>query len=82
MNTTVYSKKPCVQCNATFRAMDKKGYNYGVIDATNDADVLTFMKELGHMQAPVVVVRDADGEIVDHWSGFNLEKINELAEAA
>lgn len=80
MTTTVYTKKSCVQCNATIRAMDKKGYEYGTEDATGDVDLLEFVKSLGHMQAPVVVVRDETGAIIDHWSGFNDEKIAGLAE--
>ena len=73
MAITVYSKPSCVQCNATYRALDAKGIEYSVTDVSQDADALEHVKSLGYMQAPVVV---ADGE---HWSGFRPDKINELA---
>lgn len=73
MTITVYTKPACVQCNATYRALDKKGIAYDVVDITEDAAALAAVKELGYLQAPVVV---AEG---DHWSGFRPDKIDELA---
>ncbi|HJA05358.1 MAG: glutaredoxin-like protein NrdH [Microbacterium gubbeenense] len=73
MAITVYSKPSCVQCNATYRALDAKGIEYEVTDVSEDAAALEQVKSLGYMQAPVVV---ADEE---HWSGFRPDKINELA---
>ncbi len=76
MTITVYSKPACVQCNATYRALDKLGVDYTVIDVTEDASALETVKGLGYMQAPVVVTDDA------HWSGFRPDKITELAAKA
>ena len=73
MAITVYSKPSCVQCNATYRALDAKGIEYSVTDVSEDADALEHVKSLGYMQAPVVVT---DG---GHWSGFRPDKIDELA---
>lgn len=76
MTVTVYSKPACVQCNATYRALDKKGVAYDVIDITEDADALAKIKGMGYMQAPVVIAGD------DSWSGFRPDKIDEVARAA
>lgn len=73
MAITVYSKPACVQCNATYRALDAKGIDYQVTDVSEDADALEQVKSLGYMQAPVVVADE------DHWSGFRPDKIDELA---
>lgn len=73
MTVTVYTKPSCVQCTATYRALDSKGVEYEVIDLSEDASALETVKELGYLQAPVVVT---DG---DHWSGFRPDKIDELA---
>ncbi|WP_111467199.1 glutaredoxin-like protein NrdH [Microbacterium suaedae] len=73
MAITVYSKPACVQCNATYRALDAKGIEYQVTDVSQDADALEQVKSLGYMQAPVVVADE------DHWSGFRPDKIDELA---
>jgi glutaredoxin-like protein NrdH len=70
----VYSKRNCVQCNATYRRLDEKGVEYRVIDMTEDASALEKVKSLGHLQAPVIVAPDGT-----HWSGFDPNKIDALA---
>lgn len=77
MKFTVYSKPGCVQCNGTYRAMDKKGLDYNKIDVSQNEEALELTKSLGYMQAPVVVKWADNGDIEDHWSGFNPEKIEE-----
>lgn len=76
MTVTVYTKPACVQCNATYRALDKKGIAYQSVDMSQDADALERVRAMGYMQAPVVIT-DAD-----HWSGFRPDKIEELAQSA
>lgn len=73
MSITVYSKPACVQCDATYRALDKKGVEYTVVDISQDAEALEMVRGLGYLQAPVVVA----GE--DHWSGFRPDRISALA---
>ncbi|MDO4253384.1 MAG: glutaredoxin-like protein NrdH [Rothia sp. (in: high G+C Gram-positive bacteria)] len=73
MSVTVYTKPSCVQCNMTYRALDKNGIEYSTVDVTQDAAALARITELGYMQAPVVI---AGGE---HWSGFQPDRINALA---
>ena len=74
MTITVYSKPSCVQCSATYRAMDKLGFDYEVVDITEDSDARDYVMSLGHLQAPVVV---ADGH---HWSGYRPDQIKALAD--
>lgn len=52
---TVYSKPNCVQCTATYRALDKAGLDYRVVDITENADAREYAMSLGHLQAPVVI---------------------------
>lgn len=73
MSVTVYTKPACVQCNATYRALDKNGVTYTSVDISQDAEALERVRALGYMQAPVVIT---DSE---HWSGFRPDKISELA---
>lgn len=70
---TVYTKPGCVQCNATFRALDNAGVQYVTVDVSQDSKSLEKIKELGYLQAPVVVTDN------DHWSGFQPDKINDLS---
>jgi glutaredoxin-like protein NrdH len=76
MSITVYSKPSCVQCTATYRALDKAGLQYEVVDITEDADARDYVMSLGHLQAPVVV---ADGQ---HWSGYRPDQIKAVADRA
>lgn len=73
MNVTVYSKPACVQCTATYRALDRQGVNYEVIDISIDQDALETIKGLGYMQLPVVVAGP------EHWAGFRPDKISALS---
>lgn len=74
---TVYSKPACVQCNATYRALDSAGISYVIVDVTQTPAALEYVQdELGYSQAPVVIVNE-DEE--NHWSGFRPDKISELA---
>ena len=76
MTITVFSKPACVQCDATYRALNKHGLEYTVVDISTDAEALESVKALGYQQAPVVF---ADG---DHWSGFRPDRIKSLVQAA
>ena len=73
MAITVYTKPSCVQCTATYRALDSKGIEYNILDLSEDATALQTVKEPAYLQAPVVVTED------EHWSGFRPDKISELA---
>ena len=72
MSIIIYSKPDCVQCNATYRAFDKQGIDYQVIDLTQDQQALNHVKS-GYQQVPVIIAGD------DHWSGFRPDKIGALA---
>ena len=76
MTVTVYTKPACVQCNATYKALDKAGVAYEVVDITEDDSARDYVLSLGYLAAPVVVAGD------DHWSGFRPARIKALAVAA
>ncbi|MFT3886685.1 MAG: glutaredoxin-like protein NrdH [Arachnia sp.] len=73
MTIRVFSKPSCVQCTATYKALDKHGLDYEVVDLSADEQALAEVLALGYMQAPVVI----DGD--DHWSGFRPDKIKASA---
>lgn len=70
----VYSKTPCVQCNAVKKKLDKEGATYEVVDISlpENAGDLEALKELGYMNVPVTFVND------HHFYGYD---INELSDA-
>jgi len=73
---TVYTKPACVQCNATYRALDQQGIAYQTVDITADADARDYVMSLGHLQGPVVVAGN------QHWSGFRPDRIKALTNPA
>jgi glutaredoxin-like protein NrdH len=73
---TVYTKPACVQCNATYRALDKQGIAYQKVDITVDSESRDYVMALGYLQAPVVVAGN------DHWSGFRPDRIKALVNPA
>jgi len=54
--------------------MDKIGVEYTTVDITEDTAALDRLIEMGYKAAPVVVTDNGE-----KWSGFQPEKINELA---
>ena len=76
MNITVYTKPACVQCTATYRALDKAGIEYDVVDIREHPEARDYVRARGYLQAPVVVAGD------DHWSGFRPDRIKALTVAA
>ena len=73
MTITVYSKPSCVQCTATYRALDRAGLSYDVVDLSADEQALAQVLELGYQQAPFVFADD------EHWAGFRPDRIKATA---
>ena len=49
MSVTVYSKPACVQCTATYRALDRLGVDYDIVDISQDTEALDRVRSLGYM---------------------------------
>ena len=73
MSVTVYSKPACVQCTATYRALDRLAVDYDIIDISQDAEALDRVRSLGYMQAPVAIAGER------HWAGFRPDMISALS---
>ena len=73
MTITVYTKPACVQCNATYKALDKLGLDYDIVDITEVAEARDYVMALGYLQAPVVVAG------TEHWSGFRPYRIRAIS---
>lgn len=70
---TVYTKPACVQCNATYRALDKNNITYRTVDITQDSQARDYVMALGYLQAPVVVASPTQ-----HWAGYRPDRIADL----
>ena len=64
---TVYRKRACIQCTLTYRALDKAGVTYTVVDVAENAAALECVcEDLGYSAALIVVVDEHK-----HWAGFD-----------
>lgn len=77
MRVTVYTKPGCGPCMATQHAMESRGIAHEVIDVMDDDAALDAIKGLGYLTVPVVLVQD--GHAAEHWGGFQLDRIADLA---
>lgn len=73
----VLSRPGCVQCTATYRALDKKNIEYTIDDALSEANQLITAAH-NIKSAPAVLVMQ-DGEIQDIWGGFRPDRIDAYA---
>ncbi|MFE3279633.1 glutaredoxin family protein [Nocardia sp. NPDC059239] len=74
-NVVLYSKPGCGQCIATAQALLARGIPFMKLDATTDDNAADRVHGLGYQCLPVIVAGDM------HWSGFQLNKIDQLAYA-
>ena len=77
MTITLLEKPHCPQCKATKRYLDKRDIPYHA-EELND-ETLSLARSLGYSSAPVVLVKDKQGKLIDSWFGFRPEHISNYA---
>lgn len=72
MRITIYTKNDCVQCHATKRAMETRGFEFVTINIDHHPEAVDLLREQGFRQLPVVIAGET------RWSGFRPDMINRL----
>jgi len=72
MSVIVYSNPNCQACEQTKRFLTVKGIEFESKMISDSPEVISLIEEKGYRAAPVVGAGD------DSWSGFRLDKLNEL----
>lgn len=72
MNITMFTRTPCQRCDATKRRL--KDTPFTPVDVDVDEAAAAELRAKGYGSLPVVRVTDAEGNVVDEWSGFNPSK--------
>ena len=75
MRIIIYTRADCVQCHATKRAMESRGYTFELINLDNDPQAVEALRAQGFRQLPVVITDSLS------WSGFRPDMINRLGPA-
>ena len=82
---TVFHQPNCQPCRLTMKMLDKLGATYdsrSLDDGSPESALaLSNAKALGMTSAPIVELRNAEGEIVRTISGYNPKALREIAEA-
>lgn len=72
MRITIYTRDDCVQCHATKRAMESRGFAFELVNIDQDPCAADSLRAQGFRSLPVVFA----GE--ESWSGFRPDMINRL----
>lgn len=75
MSVIVYSNPNCVQCEQTKKYLTLKGVEFESKMISDSPEIFPLIEEKGYKAAPVVVAGDKS------WSGFKLDKLNDLVNA-
>ena len=78
MNITVFEKNNCIQCVRTKKWLTENSIPFKTFNVETDEEALQYVLNLGYKAAPVIVVTDNDEETAEHWSGFDLDKLQSL----
>ncbi|MFP2516485.1 glutaredoxin-like protein NrdH [Buttiauxella agrestis] len=72
MRITIYTRNDCVQCHATRRAIENRGFTFEMINLDVNPEAADDLRALGYRQLPVVITEQ------ESWSGFRPDMINRL----
>ena len=77
---TVYSKPRCMQCERTKMWLDQNKIEYENVDIEANPGALELLRHYGWQTLPVVAIDDELSDESKAWSGFRVEKLEELIE--
>lgn len=72
MRIIIYTRDNCIQCHATQRAMEARGFEFETVNLDHHPDEADALRSQGFRALPVVFAGDAS------WSGFRPDMINRL----
>lgn len=72
MCITIYTRNDCVQCHATKRALESRGFEFEMINVDLVPEAADTLRAEGFRQLPVVIAGET------RWSGFRPDMINRL----
>ena len=75
---TVYSKPRCMECMYTKMYLDQNKVEYENVDIEANPGAFELIKHYGFTSLPVVAL---DEQFDNAWSGFNVDRLEELKES-
>ena len=71
----VYSLPSCVQCSSAKRFLTRRGVEYESIKLDEDQEAYDRVSKYGYSGAPVIEILDGEGSVIDHFSGYQVTKL-------
>lgn len=78
----VFSKNHCQPCNLTKKAFVAKDIAFTEVNIEDNPSAYDEAIAFGHSSAPIVVISDLDGNVVDSWGGMRPDKIRTIVDMA
>ena len=75
---TVYSKPRCMDCMYTKMYLDQNKIKYENVDIEANPGAFELLKHYGFTSFPVVVIDDEFDNPKKTWTGFQVDKLEEL----
>lgn len=75
---TVYSKPNCMQCEMTKIWLTQNKIPFEVVDTKANPEALELLSHYGWQTLPVVAIDDEISDNSKSWSGFQIDKLEEL----
>lgn len=75
---TVYSKPRCMQCEFTKIWLTKNNIEFETVDIEANPGALDLLRHYGWSSLPVVAIDDELSDKSKAWSGFQIDKLEEL----
>lgn len=77
---TVYSKPNCMQCEMTKIWLNQNKIPFETVDTKANPEALELLSHYGWQALPVVAIDDEISDNSKSWSGFQIDKLEELIE--
>lgn len=75
---TVYSRPNCMQCEMTKMWLKQNDIPFEAVDIEANPGALELLKHYGYSSLPVVAIDDELSDESKTWSGFQIEKLEDL----
>ena len=75
---TVYSKPKCMQCEMTKMWLTQNKILFETVDTEANPEALELLSHYGWQTLPVVAIDDEISDNSKSWSGFQIDKLEEL----
>lgn len=75
----VHTSPTCGRCTTLLALMTRRGIEHSTVDVTADPEAHARIVELGYRELPVTTRHDDAGNLIDHWHGYNPDKLRNAA---